>query len=428
MFLIHLAGGPGSNRHVSSLHLDPQQRFACSQCGRCCHRFDVVVSAAEIDLYRRRNATAWFREADRAEGADRDPFEPIPGVPALQRIRKRADGACGFLSADNRCRIHQELGAAKKPLTCRLFPYAFHTAADGVVVTASFGCPTIVANEGPSIGAGESLAGIESLREEWFAIHPPLTAPLLLVPGRKMETRTLLQIRTSLLAMLTRDSDDIRDGIRRMAAALDDLTRRRVLTLGDADFAEYAALTLPHAAASKESPSKREPGPIARMLQYGFLYAVTAIRADLEHPGQSKTRLRLMRLQLLAHFHGLAPGLERVNVKALKRRRAGINDPEVRPIVFHYLRSTLETLGAHGRPLLDELSIAVSYLNAALALAAMNADAAGKDVDRKTFIDALTEASDASHARNALLDWVLTRLSAGTEALWFLTRAHHERS
>ena len=80
-------------------------------------------------------------------------------MPALQRIRKRADGACGFLSADNRCRIHEELGAAKKPLTCRLFPYAFHTAADGVVVTASFGCPTIVANEGPLIGTGESLRG-----------------------------------------------------------------------------------------------------------------------------------------------------------------------------------------------------------------------------------------------------------------------------
>ena len=45
-----------------------------------------------------------------------DPFEGIPGVPGLQRIRKRADGACGFLSPDNRCRIHEELGAAKKPL------------------------------------------------------------------------------------------------------------------------------------------------------------------------------------------------------------------------------------------------------------------------------------------------------------------------
>jgi Fe-S-cluster containining protein len=403
-----------------SLRLDPQHRFACSQCGRCCHRFDVVVSAAEADLYRRRNAAAWFREGAGLPGADRDPFEPIPGMPALQRIRKRGDGACGFLSADNRCRIHEELGAAKKPLTCRLFPYAFHTAADGVVVTASFGCPTIVANEGPLIGAGESLAGIESLRKEWFAIHPPLTAPLQLVHGRKMQTRALSQIRQSLLAMLNHDSDDIRDNIRRMAVALDDLTRSRVVALSDGDFAEYVSLTLPHAASKKDSPPRREPGWIARMLQYGFLYTVTAIRADLEHPGQSRTRLRLMRLQLLAHFHGLAPGLERVRVKALKRRTVDINNPEIRPLVFHYLRSTLQTLGAHGRPIVDELSIALSYLNAACALAIMNADAAGRDVDRGFFIDALTEASDVSHARSGVLDWILTRLSAGTEAVWYL--------
>ena len=405
---------------ATPLRIDPEQRFACSQCGRCCHRFDVVVSSAEIDLYKRRNATAWFREADGAEGGERDPFEPIPGMPTLQRIRKRADGACGFLSADSRCRIHEELGAAKKPLTCRLFPYAFHTAADGVVVTASFGCPTIVANEGPLIGTGESLAAIESLRKEWFAIHPPLTAPLQLVHGRKMQTRALLQIRQNLLAMLNRDGDDIRDNIRRMAAALDDLTRSRVLALSDADFAEYVSLTLPHAASQKDAPPPREAGWIARLLQYGFLYTVTAIRADLEHPGQSRGRLRMLRLQLLAHFHGLAPGLERVRVKALKRRHVDINDPEIRPIVFHYLRSSLETLGAHPRPILNELSIAVSYLNAACALASMNADAAGQDVDRAIFSDALLEASDVSHARNALLDWILNRFSGGSEALWKL--------
>jgi Fe-S-cluster containining protein len=405
---------------ATPLRIDPQQRFACSQCGRCCHRFDVVVSAAEIDLYTRRNAIAWFREADGAEGGDREPFEPIPGMPALQRIRKRADGACGFLSADNRCRIHQELGGAKKPLTCRLFPYAFHSAADGVVVTASFGCPTIVANEGPLIGTGESLAGIESLRKEWFAIHPPLSAPLQLVHGRKMEARALFQIRQNLLAMLTRDSIDIRDNIRRMAAALDDLTRSRVLALNDADFAEYVSLTLPHAASKKDAPPRREPGWIARLLQYGFLYTVTAIRADLEHPGQSRGRLRRLRLQLLAHFHGVAPGLERVSVKALKHRRVDINDADIRPIVFHYLRSTVETLGSSGRPLVDELAIAVSYLNAAMALAVMNADAAAQAVDRKIFSEALMEASDVSHAKNALLEWVLRRFGGGTEALWCL--------
>lgn len=180
------------------------------------------------------------------------------------------------------------------------------------------------------------------------------------------------------------------------------------------------ALTVPHAATKADAPPARVPGWIARMLQYGFLYTVTAIRADLEHPGQSRTQLRMLRLQLLAHFHGLAPGLERVNVKALRHRQTDINDPDIRPVVFHYLRSALETLGAHHRPIVDELSIAVSYLNAACALAVMNAHAAGTIVDRMIFSEALMEASDVSHARNALLDWILNRFSAGTEALWKL--------
>jgi hypothetical protein len=196
-----------------------------------------------------------------------------------------------------------------------------------------------------------------------------------------------------------------------------------VLALSDADFAEYVSLTLPHAASKKDAPPVREPGWIARLLQYGFLYTVTAIRADLEHPGRSRGRLRMLRLQLLAHFHGLAPGLERVRVKALKRRHVDINDPEIRPIIFHYLRSTLETLGSTGRPIVDELAIAVSYLNAANSLAVMNADAAGAAVDRRFFAQALMEASDVSHAKNALLEWILRRFGGGTEALWKLSAA-----
>lgn len=395
------------------MRIDPEQRFSCSQCGRCCHRFDVIVSAAEIALYKRRGAEQW------SSGVVGDPFEPIPIASGMHRIRKRDDGACGFLSPENRCRIHEELGGAKKPLTCRLFPYAFHTAPDAVVVTASFGCPTIVANQGAPINTPESLAALESLRKEWFDIHPPISLPLQFVKGRAIDARSSRILREQLLVMLARDSDDIRENIKRMAAVLEDLTRSRVLALPDDDFAEYIALTLPHAATAAAPPA-RAPGRIARLLQYGFLFAVTAIRADLEHPGQSRARLRLLRLKLLAHFHGLAPGLERVRVGALRRHRVDINAPVIRPIVFHYLRSTLETLGAQGRPLFDELSIAVSYLNAACGLAAMNADAAGSEVDRAIFSQALMEAADVSHARHVLLEWVLDRLSGGSDALWIL--------
>ena len=56
-----------------------------------------------------------------------DPFEPI--AHGHFRIRKRADGACGFLSANDRCRIHEELGGEAKPLACRVFPFRFHAVA-----------------------------------------------------------------------------------------------------------------------------------------------------------------------------------------------------------------------------------------------------------------------------------------------------------
>ena len=112
-----------------------------------------------------------------------------------------------------------------------------------------------------------------------------------------------------------------------------------------------------------------------------------------------------------------------MRVGALKRHRIDINAPEIRPIVFHYLRSSLETLGSTGRPIVDELAIAFSYLNAAKALAVMNADAAGTAVDQRVFAQALMEASDVSHAKNALLEWILRRFGGGTEALWHLAGA-----
>ncbi len=398
------------------MRFDPLQRFTCSQCGRCCRGFDVLVTPAEIDLYRRRNASAWVR----GDGADPgDPFEPIPGTTAM-RMRKRADGACGFLSADNRCRIHEELGSARKPLTCRLFPFSFHAAADGIVVGASFHCPTIAANEGSLIGDGPSRGALEALRKEWLAAHPLQPAPLTLVKGRSMTTRALLVLRQNFEVMLTADGADLRAGLRRIAVSLDDLTRSRVRALADADFAEYLCLTVPHAAAKPEAPPTRARGAVGRLLQYGFLYAVVAVRDDIGHPGQSRTAARVRRLRLLAHFHGAAPGLDGVNVKVLKRRRVDINDDGIRPIAFHYLRSTLETLGASGRPIVDELSIAVSYLNAACGLAAMRADASGTHVGASLFVQSLTEACDVAHARHPLLQHALAHLSGGTDALWML--------
>jgi Fe-S-cluster containining protein len=113
---------------MRALRLSPGQRFTCAHCGRCCRRTTVLITTGEAEAYRKAGAGRWFREdAADAEGVA-DPFEPIPGHAPLLRIRKRQDGTCGFLSPEGLCRIHEVLGADRKPLTCRLFPFRFRQA------------------------------------------------------------------------------------------------------------------------------------------------------------------------------------------------------------------------------------------------------------------------------------------------------------
>src|SRR4051794_15750172 len=121
---------------------DPQQRFTCSGCARCCHA-EVVVTPVEHTAYARARAERWFRESATAEaGAAREPFLPLENKPGWFRIRRRPDGVCGFLSPENRCRLHEELGGDRKPLVCRLFPFSLHRPdPQAPVAVTSFCCP-----------------------------------------------------------------------------------------------------------------------------------------------------------------------------------------------------------------------------------------------------------------------------------------------
>ncbi len=402
-----------------TLRIDPEQHFSCASCARCCLRLEIIVSPAEVESLRRRRAGQWFREGDAApEGTSADPFSAIAGGRGYHLIRKRINGACGFLSSTNRCRLHEELGAAAKPLACRIFPYSFHPAPSATVVATSFACPTIVANRGERIAADGPRALIASLQKEWFSRRQPSPASRLLVAGRPIDAASLATLRDGLLAILNRTDGGTRDlrlNLRRMAVVLDDLTRSRVIRLPDADFAEYVKLTVPFAAASTPAVPARAASATGRLLQRGFLFTVVSARERTERAGQSRLALRFRALWLLAHVHGLAPRLGRVNMAALERGRADLNAAEIQPIAHHYLRASLEVLGASQRPVLDALAITVSYLNAACALATMNGDTG-------TFSEALMAAVDLAHAdERGLLGRLLGRLAGGTEAFYTAT-------
>jgi Fe-S-cluster containining protein len=376
------------------------------------------VSAAEREGYARRNVATWFRETGAtSEGTDRDPFEPVAGWRGFYRIRTREDGSCGFLSDDNRCRIHEELGAAAKPLTCRMFPFTFHPVAGGAVVTASFGCPTIVANHGELVSS-KALEGFVN-DDVAATFRSRLTRQF--VAGRTIDNSSLHIIRESLLRILARADHgaiDVRANMQRIASLFDDLTRSRVLRLPDADFAEYIKLTAPYAATSTKASDSQPPGAIGRLMQFGFLFVVCATRYGIEHRTASRFARRLAGLRLLAHFHGLAPGVDRVNVRALRTQQIDLNAPEIQGVAYHYLRSSIEAIGARERPIVDDFAIAVSCLNAARGLAVMNAHTAGRPVNREIFSEALMESVDVLQAEgSAAMRWALPRLASGVEAL-----------
>ena len=179
---------------MGALLLDPAQRFTCQQCGRCCRRWEIALTPGEVKAYRQAKVERYFREREGSpEGAESDPFDPLPGGYAT--IRKREDGACGFLSPENRCRIHEELGAERKPLTCRLFPFRFHPAEGAAVMTASFCCPTVVRNEGALLGA--PTRELVSLRKAWARDYPERELKPELVAGRPLADRKSTRLNSS---------------------------------------------------------------------------------------------------------------------------------------------------------------------------------------------------------------------------------------
>jgi Fe-S-cluster containining protein len=413
------------------LRLDPDQRFTCASCARCCKRFEILVTTAEVEAFQHHAVARWFREhAEAEEGAALDPFEPVAGWRGYHRIRKRADGACGFLSAAGRCRIHEELGGHRKPLTCRVFPFSFHPAPGAVIVKTSFGCPTVVANQGEPIAKSARLDEITALRADWFAGHPTLTPTRSYLPGRSISAGSIRILNDNLKTMLDRTGEggriDLRANVGRMAHALEDLTRSRVVQLPEADFAEYVRLTVPFAAAAATPPPARPPTRVGRLLQHGFLYAVAATRLGYDNPGDSRLRMRLKAMWLLAHFHHLAPASGGVDLAAIRHRRIDVNAPEIQPVAYHYLRSVIASIGAAERPVLDEVAIAVAFLNAACALSVMTAHAAGRAVDREMFGQALMAAADLAHTdERGLVGRTLGRLAAGVEALYVFAEVPH---
>ncbi|HXD72152.1 MAG TPA: YkgJ family cysteine cluster protein [Vicinamibacterales bacterium] len=394
----------------------PDQRFTCGQCGRCCRRATVPVTRAEAEAYRREGAARWFSEPG-------DPFEPVPGRASLLQIRHRADGGCGFLSDSGLCRIHEELGFDRKPLACRVFPLRFHPIEGDVVVTTSFACPTIIANDGDLLPAQSREIG--RLYVAWKEAQPESPRRVELVAGHALAPAMVQTLRSTLSRILDipgpDGSFDVALSVRRIAAFVEDLSRRQVLRLSADDFSQYVDVMSRHVLNPERVPPTRMPSTLTRLLFRGFLLAVASVQSHLDPEIRHRPnaiRARLVRLAL--HLHGFGPAAAGFDLPAARQVTLDVADDEIREIATHYLRSVVTTLGTGRRPIVDELSMAVAYLNAACVLARMQSARLNyRTVDAESFTQGLLQSADPAQADDgSMFSRLLTTLSGGVESFY----------
>jgi Fe-S-cluster containining protein len=398
------------------------QHFTCAQCGRCCRRTTVPVTAGEAKAYRSAGAVRWFSDERGSQAAELDPFEAIPGHAPLLRIRKRADGGCGFLSPEGLCRIHQEMGADRKPIACQVFPFSFHPSDADVTVSASFACPTIVANDGVPLRS--QVRELRVLHSAWMREYPETPAQIELVAGHALPRPALTALRGFLTKIVDRSGPggrpDLRGNLRRIAAFLDDLSRPRVTRLQPDDFVEYLNVMGRHAVTNTKLAPSRRASRVTRLLFRGFLLAAVSVQERLDVPQENRFAFRLRLLHLLAHLHGVAPATKRFDLRRAGAMPLPLDDDGIHQIAHRYLHASFETVGTGRRPLLDEVAMIVARLNAACVLAGMHAAASHKPaIDGVSFTQGLLEAADLAQADDGgTLSRYVTTLSGGIDALY----------
>ena len=128
------------------------ERWDCAGCGNCCRGSVIPLNAEDL---RKLQDQRWDEHPDLQGVAV---TVRASWLSARRQLAQRDDGACVFLMADNRCRIHAEHGAAAKPLVCRMFPLQIVPREKSALLTVRRSCPSAAADQGREVRQHRELA------------------------------------------------------------------------------------------------------------------------------------------------------------------------------------------------------------------------------------------------------------------------------
>ncbi|MBI3723167.1 YkgJ family cysteine cluster protein [bacterium] len=124
------------------LKLLPGAKYACQASGFCCqssYSFGPVEDHVRLRVLQEDWSSEIPEVRERFGGDQKKLFVQQGKLHFLTPVQ----GRCVFLSPDRKCLIHKKLGYEAKPLICRVFPFVFVGAPDGVYVSLRFECRTL---------------------------------------------------------------------------------------------------------------------------------------------------------------------------------------------------------------------------------------------------------------------------------------------
>jgi lysine-N-methylase len=185
------------------------QNWDCSGCAACCRSYTIPVTEPERA---RIEGFDWSADADL-----KDVPHFLPDGRSF-KLNHRDDGACVFLGADNRCRIHARHGSAAKPLACRVYPFMLVPAGDHWRLGLRFACPAAAAGTGRPLA--EHLAEARDYAALLEADSPAAkdAPPPPLQPKQSVPWADVLRLATAVSRILGDEEDTLERRWRRVLA------------------------------------------------------------------------------------------------------------------------------------------------------------------------------------------------------------------
>jgi len=120
--------------------IDPQARFTCGGCTRCCTQpYAVIMEEAKAQALLKHDFSAYPQLAGQTL------FTNSKDAPAGYVVLPKQAGTtrCLFLADDGLCLIHKEMGADAKPRNCLKYPFHISPTYVDDRVSLDFGCPNV---------------------------------------------------------------------------------------------------------------------------------------------------------------------------------------------------------------------------------------------------------------------------------------------